>query len=182
MVAVKVAPRARGQGNEVRWQVSADRIPAAFRTAVEGGIADALATGVLGSYPLVDVAVTVYDGETRHEESTEVSFRSASVMAIREAIQSAEPVLLEPIMALEIVTPEAHMGDVLGDLSSRRGKVVDLQLVDDAQVIHGDVPLAEMFGYSTALRSLSKGRAVYTMEPRQFDQVPEDLQRSLLHR
>jgi elongation factor G len=128
------------------------------------------------------VEVTVTGGEYRHDESTDIAFRSAAVMALRAALRSAAPVLLEPIMGLEIVTPDEYMGDVLGDVNSRRGRVQDMNAVDGSQVLHAEVPLAELFGYATALRSLSKGRAVYSMEPKKFDVVPEALQADILNR
>ena len=181
-IILRVSPLARGTGNPVEFAASSEEVPHVMRRAVEEGIADALVTGVLGNYPLVDVKVVVVGGENRPDESSDIAFRSAAVMALREAVRAADPVLLEPIMNLEIVTPEECVGDVLGDINSRRGRVRDIAAMDGQQVVKADVPLAEMFGYATALRSLSKGRASSSMEPSQFDVVPEELRQSVLNR
>ncbi|MCF7837007.1 MAG: elongation factor G [Candidatus Marinimicrobia bacterium] len=181
-VTVAVTPRDRGTGNEIQWQVSPELIPHAFRAAVGAGIEDALATGVVGNFPLVDVAVAIVGGQFHPVDSSELAFRSAAVLALRQAAQAAQPVLLEPIMELEVITPEAHLGDVLGDVSARRGRVRELDARADAQVITADVPLAELFGYTTALRSLTKGRASCTLEPRLFEVVPPAMQAAILNR
>ena len=118
----------------------------------------------------------------RPEESTEIAFRSATVMAMRAALQNADPVLLEPVMRLEILTPEEYMGDILGDTNSRRGKILDIQANGGEQIIHAEVPLERLFGYATDVRSLSKGRAVYSMEPHLFEIVPPAQQDKILHR
>ncbi len=181
-VILEVAPRPRGAGNELEFAVSADRIPVEFRDAVEEGLRDGLCTGVLGNYAMVDVAVRVTGGGFRPQESTDVAFKTAAVLALREALQAASPALLEPLMALEIVTPDEHMGDVLGDLNARRGRVRELEARDGAQIIRADVPLVELFGYATTLRSLSRGRASHTMEPRCFELVPAPLSAAILNR
>jgi len=180
-VVLSVEPRERGIGNSIEFDVSSDKIPTTFRDSVKEGIQDALLTGVVGNYPLVDIHVSVVDGAFHPVDSTEVAFRSAAVMALREAAHAASPVLLEPIMKLEIITPEEYMGEVLGDINGRRGKVKEVEAREAAQIIHAEVPLAELFGYSTTLRSLTKGRASYTMEPHSFDVVPETLQKSLIN-
>jgi elongation factor G len=128
------------------------------------------------------VDVKVVDAEYDSESSTDVAFRSAAIMAFREAVLAAKPELLEPIMALDIVTPPESMGDVMGDLNGRRGRIREMKTRGDSQVIRADVPLAELFGYSTAIRSLTKGRAGYTMEPQQFAVVPAGLREDLLKR
>jgi len=181
-VRVDIDPLERGAGVVIDFAVSPEQMPTEFRGAVEEGIRDGLSTGVLGNYPLVDIRVRVTDGTSHPVDSTEVAFRSAAVMALREAAQAAKPVLLEPIMDLEIITPEEHLGDVLGDVNGRRGRVREIKVREAAQVIEADVPLAELFGYATALRSLSKGRASYTMEPHRFEIVPEPIQAQLLNR
>ncbi len=181
-VELAVGPSPRGAGNTVVFDVAEKQIPPEFRDAVEEGVRDALLTGVLGSYALVDVAVRVTGGVFREEDSTEVAFKTAAVMALREALGAAGPVLLEPVMAVEVVTPDAHMGDVLSDLSARRGRVKEMEAQDGSQVVRAEAPLVEMFGYATALRSLTKGRASYTMEPRCFEVVPEALQGAILNR
>jgi elongation factor G len=181
-VTLSVAPARRKAGNEIKIEASTDSLPAAFRPAVLAGIQDALATGLLGHFPVVDVIVTVTEAACDQRDSTEVAFRTAAVMAFRSALQLAAPVLLEPIMALEIVTPSETMGDVLGDINARRGKVKGLAGAPPAQLIRAEVPLAELFGYATAVRSLTRGRASYTMEPLMFETVPEQIQKRILSR
>ena len=182
MVGIALEKNERGAGNSVDFQISSDLIPHDFRPVVEEGIQDGLSTGVLGNFPLVDVRVSVVAGQWHPVDSSEIAFRSAASMSLREAASSARPVLLEPIMALEIVTPEEHLGDVLGDLNMRRGQVKDVAQRDGTRVIEASVPLAELFGYATTLRSLTRGRAGYTMEPTRFDVVPDSLGRELMNR
>ena len=181
-ICVSVRLRERDKGNSILWSVSREQMPEEFRSGVEEGIQDALITGILGNYPMVDVEVTVTGAAARQEESTDIAFRSASVMAMREALRTADPVLLEPIMRLEIITPEEYMGEILGDTNSRRGKVLDMQADGGVQVIHAEVPLERLFGYATDIRSLSKGRAVYSMEPHLFAIVPAAQRDEILHR
>ena len=179
-VTLRVSPLSRGAGNKVEIAVSKEILNQEFRFAVNQGIEDGLQTGLLGSYPLVDLKVEVVSADVHAVDSSDIAFRSASSMALREAIQSASPVLLEPIMAVEAVSPDEHMGDVISDINSRRGKVTEIAVQEGMQLIRASVPLAELFGYSTALRSLSKGRASYTMEPVLFDTVPEDVKNKIL--
>ena len=131
---------------------------------------------------MVDLQVTITGADTHPVDSTEMAFRSAAVLATREAVGLAAPVLLEPVMALEIIVPDEHMGDVLGDLNGRRGRIKEMNAAEAAQVVHAEVPLSELFGYSTNLRSLSKGRASYSMEPHLFEVVPETLKEKILNR
>jgi len=179
---LQVTPKQQGTGNAVVFDVSSNIIPNEFRQAIEEGINDALMTGVLGNFAIIDTEVKVIGGETHSIDSTEVAFRSAAVMALRDAVSKASPALLEPVMLLEIDTPETHLGDVLGDLNSRRGRVREIKALENVQVVQADVPLAEVFGYATALRSLTKGRASYTMEPQAFEPVPASMQDSILNR
>ncbi len=181
-VIVHVAPQPRGSGNRVVWDVATAEIPNEFRASVQAGIDDALITGVLGNYPLIDVCVTVTGGEAHPVDSTDVAFRTAAVMAVREAARNASPALLEPVMDLETITPEEHLGDVLGDINARRGQVREIVAREGAQLIHADVPLSELFGYATAIRSLSRGRASYSMQPKSFDIVPTTMQEAILNR
>ncbi|MCX6997131.1 MAG: elongation factor G [Kiritimatiellaeota bacterium] len=181
-VVLDLAPAARGAGNRVEFKVAEGAIPAEFHTAVAAGIADGLMTGVVGNYPLVDVLVRVVDGACHPVDSSEVAFRSAAVMAFRAAAQAAQPVLLEPIMKLEIITPEEYVGDVLGDVNGRRGRIRDIERREVVQIVSAEVPLAELFGYATKLRSLTKGRASYSMEPCRFEAVPETVQAVLINR
>ena len=182
MVGLRLEKNGRGAGNSVDFQIPSDLMPHDFRSVVEEGIRDGLSTGVLGNFPLVDVRVSVVNGQWHPVDSSEIAFRSAASMSLREAVSAARPALLEPIMALEIVTPEEHLGDVLGDLNMRRGQVKDVAQRDGTRVVEAWVPLAELFGYATTLRSLTRGRAGYTMEPSRFDVVPESVSQELMNR
>ncbi len=181
-VNIQVYPRKRGTGNQVTFDVSDAAIPSAFRNCIREGIQDSLATGILGSYALVDIEVKVVGGQSHPVDSTDIAFRSAAVMAVRAACQQADVCLLEPIMDVEIITPEEYMGEVLGDVNGRRGHVRDMVSREEARIINADIPLAELFGYMTSLRSLTKGRASYTMEPHCFEQVPDSIQAAILNR
>jgi elongation factor G len=181
-VAVVVVPRARGEGNLVEIRLGRANIPPVFCSAIDQGVRDVLMTGVLARYPITDVGVSVTDAGMDPESSTEVAFRTAAVMAMREAVTAASAELLEPVMLLEIATPADYMGEVLGDLNGRRGRIREMISRGTTQVIRAQVPLAELFGYSTAIRSLSKGRASYTMQPERFDIVPGALKAQLLNR
>ncbi len=181
-LTLQVKPRSAGTGNKIEFDVSANIVPNEFRKGIEEGIADALLTGVLGNFAIIDTEVTVVGGQAHATESSEMAFRSAAVMALRDAASNSGPVLLEPIMLLEIESPEAHLGDVMGDLNSRRGRVREIKATNDLQVVQADVPLAEVFGYATSLRSLSKGRASYSMEPQAFEPVPATMTDSILNR
>ena len=181
-VIVRVAPRERSSGNHIAIKVSNEVIPVEFHDAINEGISDALMTGVLGNYPLVDVDVTVTGGSSHPTDSSEMAFRTAAVMALRAAVGNSSPTLLEPIMKLEVIAPGEHLGDVMNDLNGRRGRIREIEAREAVQIVHVDVPLAEMFGYSTTLRSLTKGRASYTMEPHCFEAVPDSIQETILNR
>lgn len=181
-VGLEVSPRERGQGNVVEFAVSESQIPAQFHEFVEQGVHDGLITGILANYPLIDVRVRVISGGFHPVDSSEVAFRSAAIMALREAVRAAQPALLEPIMKVEIVTPDEHLGDVIGDVNGRRGRIKEMAAQEGAQVVQAEIPLAELFGYSTGLRSLTRGRASYSMEPARFDAVPPNLQESIVNR
>ncbi len=177
-----VEPQTRGSGDRIEFDVSKSVLPEMFRGAVEEGITNGAMTGVLCRYPVTDCLVRVTGAEVNSEESTEIAFRTAATMAYRAAVLDGNPEFLEPIMALEIVTPPDYMGDILGDVNARRGKVKEMVSRGTLQVVRADVPLAELFGYSTAVRSLSRGRATYTMEPELFDVVPPKMKDALLSR
>lgn len=182
-VEVAVAPAARGSGYQVELDLSERDIPKAYQNNIREGIVDGIMTGVIARYPVVDVVVRVTGGAFLDEDtSSEVAFRTAAVMAFREAVMAAGPELLEPIMSLEIVTPPDHMGEVMGDLNSRRGHVRDMKARGATQLVSAHVPLAALFGYASAVRSLSRGRASYTMEPEQFAIVPRAVKEELLNR
>ncbi len=179
-VALAVAPAPRGAGNTIEFHLSNETVPREYHACIEEGIRDGLSTGVLSNYPLVDVAVTVDGGAFHPTDSTDIAFRTAASMAVREAVGKAAPALLEPLMQLEITTPEEHLGDVLADLNTRRGQVSDMTTRDSLRLIQATVPLAGLFGYATTLRSLSKGRASYSMEPSRFEIVPPAIAKPLL--
>jgi elongation factor G len=172
-VSLRVDPLPAGSGTRVESRVNGGTIPTQFMRAVHAGIESALETGVLRGSPVVDVQVTVLDGASHAKDSNDLAFRQAALEATREALRSANPVLLEPLMAVECTVPETHQGDILGDLSRRRGQVLGLSLPasNGAAVIRAEVPLAELFGYANAIRSLSKGRATYTMKPARYERA-----------
>jgi elongation factor G len=147
-------------------------VPKEYIPAVDKGIQEQLASGVLAGYPVVDVKVTLYDGSYHEVDSSEMAFKIAGSMAFKEGCSKARPVLLEPIMKVEVVTPEDYMGDVMGDLNRRRGLVQGMEEAPSGRIIRAEVPLAEMFGYATDLRSMSQGRATYSMEFGQYNEAP----------
>lgn len=181
-VCIEVSPRQRAEGNLAQIAVSASVVPSEFRKAIEEGIKDVLVTGILANYPVTDVLVKVVGAKYDEQNPSEVAFRSASVMALKAALKAADPVFLEPIMMLEITVPTEHMGDVLNDLYSRSGKVSEINPHGSLQIVTAMVPLARVFGYASAVRSVSKGRAAYTMEPHCFEIVSEVVQKELLSR
>ncbi|MCI0532568.1 MAG: elongation factor G, partial [candidate division Zixibacteria bacterium] len=150
-------------------------IPREYIPAVEKGIKEAMENGVLAGYPLVDLKAVLIDGSYHDVDSSELAFKIAGSMALQEGAKRAGIKILEPVMEVEVVVPEEYMGDVIGDLSSRRGRVVGIVPRSDAQVIAAQVPLSEMFGYSTSLRSITQGRAVYTMQFAHYAEVPKGI-------
>jgi elongation factor G len=172
-VVINMEPSEQGQGFVFEDKIVGGVIPREYIGPVEQGIKEALETGVLAGYPVVDVKVQLTFGSYHEVDSSEMAFKIAGSMAFKEAAKAASPCLLEPVMKVEVVSPEAYMGDVLGDLSSRRGKIGGMTQRGEAQVISATVPLAEMFGYSTRLRSMSQGRAVYSMEFSHYEEVPK---------
>jgi elongation factor G len=171
-VVIAFRPMEKGGGYVFDNKIVGGSIPREYIPAVERGIKDALENGVLAGYPLVDVHAELVDGSHHEVDSSEMAFRIAGSMALREAAKKAGAVILEPVMDVEVVVPEEYMGDVIGDLNRRRGKVAGIVPRSDAQVIAATVPLAEMFGYATRLRTLTQGRAVYSMQFAHYDQVP----------
>ena len=157
-------------------------IPREFIPAVEKGAFEQMQSGILGGFPLIDVKVTVYDGSFHDVDSSEIAFKVASSMALKSGALKASPVILEPIMKLEVVTPEEYMGDVVGDLNRRRGIVQGMNDIHAGKVLDGEVPLAEMFGYATDLRSATQGRATFTMEPLKYSEVPSNVAESLINK
>ncbi|GIS22147.1 MAG: elongation factor G [Gammaproteobacteria bacterium] len=157
-------------------------IPREFIPAVEKGAFEQMQSGILGGFPLIDVKVTVYDGSFHDVDSSEIAFKVASSMALKDGALKANPVILEPIMKLEVVTPEEYMGDVVGDLNRRRGIVQGMNDIHAGKVLDGEVPLAEMFGYATDLRSATQGRATFTMEPLKYSEVPANVAEALINK
>jgi elongation factor G len=172
-VVINMEPAETGAGFVFEDKVVGGVIPREYIAPVEQGIKEALENGILAGYPMVDVKVQLVYGSYHDVDSSEMAFKIAGSMAFKEAASRANPVLLEPMMNVEVVCPEQYMGDVLGDLSSRRGKIGGMTQRGEAQVIAASVPLSEMFGYSTKLRSSSQGRAVYSMEFSHYDEVPK---------
>ena len=171
-VVINVEPAPKGAGFVFEDRIVGGRIPKEFIGPAERGMRDALSSGAVAGYPLIDIKVELVDGSYHEVDSSEMAFRVAGSMALREGVRRARPVLLEPVMDVEVVTPGDYMGDIMGDLSSRRGRVGGMTERAGARVIGASVPLGEMFGYSTSLRSMSQGRAVYTMQFSHYDQVP----------
>lgn len=170
---LKIEPLERGSGNEFENKVVGGAIPREYVPAVEAGVEDACTNGVLAGYPVTDVKAVVYDGSFHEVDSSEIAFKMAGILGFKEAFRKAKPVLLEPIMLVEVVVPEEYMGDIIGDLNSRRCVIQELGQRGHLKAIKGLVPLAEMFGYATATRSLSQGRATYSMEPHSYGEVPK---------
>ncbi len=155
-------------------------IPKEFIKPVEAGIREALENGILAGYPMVDVKATLTYGSYHDVDSSEMAFKIAGSMAVKEGARQAGAILLEPVMEVEVVTPSDFLGDVIGDLSSRRGKIGGMTQRGEAQVVAADVPLAEMFGYSTTLRSMTQGRAVYTMQFDHYEEVPKNIAEQII--
>ena len=175
-VWLKVEPLPRGAGHEFVNGITGGVIPREFIPGIEKGVNEALSGGVLANYPVVDVKATVYDGSFHDVDSSEIAFKIAASMAFKEGMRKADAVLLEPIFKIEVVTPEEYMGDVMGDLNSRRGRILGMEARKGVQVITAEVPLAEMFGYTTDLRSMTKGRASSSMQFEVYREVPKNVQ------
>jgi len=178
-VVIDVEPLGPGGGFEFVDKVRGGDIPKEYIAAVDDGVQQAMQTGVLAGYPLVDLRVTLTGGNTHEVDSSELAFKVAGSMAFKEAARKAKPKLLEPLMDLEVVTPEEYLGEVLSDISSRRGRVERVEARHGSQVVRGLVPLAEVFGYATDLRSRTQGRATFTLQFHSYQEVPESVQRGL---
>ena len=174
-VELQVEPLPRGTGVEFVDKVRGGRIPREFIPAVEAGIREAAESGIVAGYPLVDFRATLLDGSYHEVDSSEMAFKIAASLGFKEALRKAQPVLLEPIMRVEVITPEQYMGDVIGDLNARRARIMAMEQQGTSRVIRALVPLAEMFGYATAVRSATQGRATYTMEPSHYEEMPAAL-------
>jgi len=172
-VVINMEPADPGDGYEFLDKIVGGKIPREFIPAVDLGIQEAMESGVLAGYPVVDLRVTLVDGSYHEVDSSEIAFKVAGSMAFKSGMQRAKPKLLEPVMAVEIVTPEEYLGDVMGDLNARRGHIEHLEPHGNAQAIRARVPLATMFGYATDLRSTTQGRATFTMQFDRYEEVPQ---------
>ena len=181
-VWLKVEPQPAGKGFEFVDAIKGGSVPREYIPAVQRGLVETLPNGVLAGYPVVDVKVTLFDGSYHEVDSNENAFRMAASMAFKDGMRKASPVLLEPIMAVEVETAEEKMGDVMGDLSSRRGVIQGMEDLPGGKAIRAEVPLAEMFGYSTTLRSLTQGRATYTMEFKHYAEAPKSVAEAIINK
>jgi len=181
-VWLKLEPNEAGKGFEFVDSIKGGSVPREFIPAVEKGLRETLPNGVLAGFPVVDVKVTLFDGSSHDVDSNENAFKMAASMAFKDGMRKASPALLEPMMAVEVETPEDFMGNVVGDLSSRRGMIQGMEDLPTGKVIKAEVPLAEMFGYSTTLRSLSQGRATYTMEFKHYTEAPKNVAEAVINK
>ena len=181
-VKIRVEPNESGKGYEFVSEIVGGAIPKEYIPAIDAGIKGAMLSGVVAGYPVVDVKVTLYDGSYHEVDSSEMAFKIAGSMAFKEAMRKADPTLLEPIMKVCAIVPDEYMGDVIGDLNSRRGQIQGYEMRSGAQQIDAMVPLAEMFGYATDLRSRTQGRGQYTMEPSHYIELPKGLQEKLINK
>ncbi|MCO5144126.1 MAG: elongation factor G [Oligoflexia bacterium] len=179
---LEISPLSRGEGFLFEAKVPEEKVPAKFIGSVRQGVVEALDAGVFAGFPVVDIRVVLIDGSFREAESSEIAFKIASTLAFRNACERGDPALLEPIMSCEIVTPDEFMGEIIGDLNSRRGRVQSMNPRSGYQVIRAEVPLKEMFGYSTQLRSMSQGRASFSMEPARYDLVAPNVAKEIRYR
>ena len=181
-VWVTVEPLAMGQGFEFVDAIKGGSIPREYLPAVRKGILESLPIGVLAGFPVADIRVTLFDGSFHAVDSSEHAFRLAAAIALKDALRKSSPVILEPVMSVDVQMQEEKLGDVMGDLASRRGAIQGVDDVSGGKVIRADVPLAEMFGYSTAVRSLTQGRATYTMEFKHYAEVPKSVTEAIINK
>jgi len=181
-VWLKIEPAEPGTGLEFVNKIIGGTIPKEYIPAVKKGIEEAMENGVLAGYPIVDIKVTLFDGSFHEVDSSEIAFKNAAHQAVGEGVRKAKPVLLEPMMRLEVIVPQEYMGDIIGDLNSKRANILEIEIKSTSQIIHAMVPLAEMFGYATSLRSLSQGRASYTMEFAYYSEVPKELAEKIVYK
>ncbi|MEA3306281.1 MAG: elongation factor G [Elusimicrobiota bacterium] len=181
-VWITVEPQELGKGFEFVNAIKQGRIPKEFIAPVEKGCREALESGVLAGYPIVDIKVTLFDGSFHEVDSSEIAFKIAGAMALRAACKKATPFLMEPVMKVEAVMPEANMGDVIGDLNSRRAKISEMGNRGNVRFVKGTVPLSEMFGYATVIRSISQGRASFSMEPSHYEEVPSNVAKAVIEK
>jgi elongation factor G len=181
-VYLRLEPQEAGTGYAFVNEIVGGAVPKEYIPAVDKGVREAMGNGILAGFPMVDVKVTLYDGSYHEVDSSEMAFKIAGSMALKEGAAKARPVLLEPIMKVEVVTPEENMGDVMGDLNSRRGMIQGMDDAPSGKIIRAEVPLAEMFGYATDLRSATQGRATYSMEFSKYNEVPASIAEAVAKR
>jgi elongation factor G len=181
-VWLKMEPNEPGKGFEFIDAIKGGSVPREFIPAVEKGLRETLPAGVVAGYPVVDVKVTLFDGSYHDVDSNENAFKMAASMAFKDGMRKADPILLEPMMAVEVETPEDYFGDLMGDLSSRRGMIQGMEDNASGKVVRAEVPLAEMFGYSTTMRSLSQGRATYSMEFKHYTEAPRNVAEAVVNK
>ncbi len=177
---IEMEPREPGEGYEFVNKIVGGVVPKEYIGPIDSGIQEAMNSGILGGYPVVDIKCTLYDGSYHEVDSSEMAFKIAGSMAFKDGMKKGDPVLLEPIMKVSVTVPEEYMGDVMGDLNSRRGRIEGMEARNGVQVINANVPLSEMFGYATTLRSRSQGRGVFTMQISHFEEVPRNIQEAVL--
>jgi elongation factor G len=181
-VWIEIEPNEKGKGFVFENKVVGGKIPKEYINPVAEGIEEAMKNGVLAGYPVEDIKVKLFDGSYHEVDSSEMAFKIAGSIAFKEAAMKAGPIILEPIMKVEVTTPEEYMGDIMGDLSSRRGKIEGMNQRSDAQVIRAMVPLSEMFGYATTMRSMTQGRAIYNMEFDHYSEVPKSVSEQIIEK
>ncbi len=179
---LKLEPNGTGKGFEFVDSIKGGSVPREYIPAVNKGLEETLPNGVLAGFPVVDVRVTLFDGSFHEVDSNENAFKMAASIAFKDGMRKASPVLLEPMMAVEVESPPEFMGNVVGDLSSRRGMIQGMDDVAGVKVIKAEVPLAEMFGYSTTLRSATQGRATYTMEFKHYSEAPKNVAEAVINK
>ena len=177
---VQIQPNEKGKGVEIENKIVGGAIPREYIPAVIDGIEEAIRGGVYAGYQVIDIKAQIVDGTFHEVDSNELAFKMAGIFALKDAFKKANPILLEPIMKVEVTTPDEYQGDLLGDINRRRGTITGIEAKSGQTILNAEVPLAEMFGYATAIRSLSKGRASYSMEPLTFEQVPNSVLATIL--
>jgi len=181
-VWVRFEPLERGKGFEFVDEIKGGTIPRKFIPPAEAGIKEAMQSGVLAGFPLIDIKATLFDGSYHDVDSSDLAFKMAGSLALKEGARKGKPVLLEPIMKIEIMAPEQFLGDLIGDLNSRRGQIENIETHSGMCTIHGFIPLAETFGYSTIIRSLTQGRATYSMEFSHYQEVPPEYAEEIINK
>ena len=176
---LRVEPNETGKGFEFIDEVKGGVIPREYISPIEKDVKEAMSKGVVAGYPMVDMKVAVFDGSYHEVDSSEIAFKMAAIFGFQEAVKKARPVVLEPIMKMEVITPEQYMGDVIGDISAKRGQILEMTERGGAKVVKALVPLASMFGYATSLRSMSQGRASSTMEFDHYAEVPKNIEQQI---